>query len=180
MNTYIIFLRGINVGGNAKVSMDILKKALIAKEYSNVKTYINSGNLLVSTPQDKIPLIEDVREIIKTQFGISVELIVKTKSELDYILTQDPFDKGNETDNSKKIVAMLSKKIDPEKTQVFKEDSKIEENFYVNGDLLYIYYHNGAGQSKFTNNYIEKKLKVTSTARNWNTILKMAEMCKTI
>lgn len=173
-------MRGINVGGNAKVSMDILKQSLVAQKYSNVKTYINSGNLLVCTPQDKKTLRENIDEIIKKNFGLSVEMIVKTKAEIDHIINNDPFDKENETDNSKKVVMMLSEEIEPEKTAIFNTDSKIIEKFYVNGDLLYVYYHNGAGQSKFTINYVEKKLKVASTARNWNTMLKMAEMSDVI
>jgi uncharacterized protein (DUF1697 family) len=176
LNNYVIFLRGVNVGGNATLRMDLLKKLLLENNYLNVKTYINSGNLLVSTPQDKKTLADNVKEIIKTNFGLTIEMIIKTKAELNDIIAHNPYDKEKETDNSKRVVAMLSEKTGPEKTQIFKEDSKITENYYTNGDLIYIYYHDGAGRSKFTNNYIEKKLKVTSTARNWNTILKMNDL----
>lgn len=178
MNKFIIFLRGVNVGGNAPVKMDVLKSVLLENKYQNVKTYINSGNLVVTTLHDKRALVENVKEIIKTHFGISVEMIVKTKAEIEYIVSRDPFNKEKETDNPKKIVVMLSEMTNAEKTNVFIGDSNIVENYYIEGDLIYIYYHNGAGQSKFTNNYIEKKLKVISTARNWNTILKMEELSK--
>lgn len=180
MNNYIIFLRGVNVGGNAPVKMDILKNALLEKEYRHVKSYINSGNLVLCTAQDKQTLMTSVREIIQYKFSLTVRMIIKTKEELRSIIADDPFDKDKETDNSKKVVVMLSESIEPAKALIFKSEGKIVENYYADKDLLYIYYHQGAGTSKFTNNYIEKKLNVSSTARNWNTILKMAGMIETI
>jgi uncharacterized protein (DUF1697 family) len=175
LNKYAIFLRGVNVGGNATVKMDVLKSALTENKYRDVSTHINSGNLIVSSLNDKEMLNQNITEIITAYFGIIVEMIIKTKNELLDIIENDPFDPEKETENSKKAVVMLSEKVDNDKVLVFKESSKIEENFYFKDDLLYIYYHNGAGRSKFTNNFIGKKLKVTATARNWNTILKMAD-----
>ena len=75
---------------------------------------------------------------------------------------------------------MLSDKVNKSQTAQFRSDEKIVENYYHKDDLLYIYYHDGAGRSKFTTPYIDKKLKVTSTARNWNTMIKMSEMIKEI
>ena len=75
---------------------------------------------------------------------------------------------------------MLSVNVSEEQASQLKSDVRIVENYYHKDDLLYIYYHDGAGRSKFTTAYIDKKLKVTSTARNWNTILKMSEMIKEI
>jgi len=180
MKNYIIFLRGVNVGGHATIKMDNLKNALLEKQYHNVKSYINSGNLVLSTLQDKPILMESVSEIIQSKFNLTIGMIIKTKEELHSIIANDPFDKEKETDNAKKVVAMLSERIDPAKARIFKTEGKIVENYYINGDLLYIYYQLGAGTSKLTNNYIEKKLNVISTARNWNTILKMSEIAETM
>jgi uncharacterized protein (DUF1697 family) len=73
---------------------------------------------------------------------------------------------------------MLSGKMDKNKPSIFRDDKNVTENFYLNDDVLYIYYANGAGKSKFTTSYIEKKLGIIATARNWNTLEKMLELMK--
>jgi len=173
METYILFLRGVNVGGHAIISMTVLKAAMAENQLTETRTYINSGNVIVASEADKTALKEKVREIIQHHFGLSVEMIIKTKAELESIIHHNPFDPVGETDNSRKVVMMLSETIAEPKTDVIRADSRIIERFYLRGDLLFAYYPNGAGQSKFTANYVEKKLKVIATARNWNTLLKI-------
>ncbi len=173
---YCIFLRGVNVGGNATVSMDLLKKSLGENNFRDVRTYINSGNIIVSTTENKMSLSDNFNRIMKARFGFTAGLIIKTREELQSILDQDPFDKENETGFSQRMVVMLSEQADSEKFLLIKGDSTITENCYLLGDVLYIYYDHGAGRSKFTNNYIERKLKLTATSRNWNTMLKIAGM----
>jgi len=176
MEKYILFLRGVNVGGNAIISMTALKAAMAENQLAGASTYINSGNVIVASEADKTALKEKVREIIQHHFGLSVEMIVKTKVELENIISHNPFDPVGETDNSRKVVMMLSESVAEAKTDVIRADSRIIERFYLFGDLLYAYYPNGAGQSKFTTSYVEKKLNVIATGRNWNTLLKISAL----
>jgi uncharacterized protein (DUF1697 family) len=178
MEKYVVFLRGINVGGNKIVDMNDLKNVLVKNQFENVKTYINSGNIVFQSKNDKNKIKEIITKSIKSRFKISVEMIIKTQKELDEIIIKNPFNNDKENDNLKRMVVMLSDKIDKNKVLQFRNDEKIVENYYFSDDVLYIYYHNGAGRSKFTNIYVEKKLNVISTARNWNTILKMKEMLR--
>jgi uncharacterized protein (DUF1697 family) len=143
-----------------------------------VQTYINSGNILLRSKDDKQELKDNMNQLITTRFGLSVGMIIKTRPEMDEIVEKNPFDPVNEPDNAKRAVLMLSEKINDTRASTFISEVRPEENFYLSGDLLFIYYHQGGGKSKFTNNYIEKKLKVVSTARNWNTILKMRDMIR--
>lgn len=174
--TYIIFLRGVNVGGNAVIKMDALKSALGENNYKEVKTYINSGNLVIRTGEAREKLKEKIKRIIRARFGLPVEMIIKTEKELKDIIKKDPFDSEKEADNSKRMVVLLSGKIAGDGKSLLNADKKIEEHFYLKDDLLFIYYYNGMGRSKFTTNFIEKRLHVTATARNWNTMLKMVEL----
>lgn len=178
MNTYVVFLRGVNVGGNMILKMDLLKKALQANHYEDVQTYINSGNILLRSKDDRQELKDNMNQLISTRFGLSVGMIIKTRPEIEEIVEKNPFHPVNEPDNAKRAVLMLSEKINDARASAFIGEVKPEENFYLIGDLLYIYYHQGGGNSKFTNNYIEKKLKVLSTGRNWNTILKMKDLIR--
>ncbi len=176
MNIYAIFLRGVNVGGNSKINMNILKEALVKEKFTNVKTYLNSGNVILGAAASKDNVMKTVRQVIQSQFVMNISIIIKTPEELTHILESDPFNPQTETDHSKKMVVMLSGKTNTSKVLAFKEDKKIDENFYLKNDVLYIYYHNGAGRSKLTNGYIEKKLNIISTARNWNTMTKIREI----
>lgn len=178
MEKYVVFLRGINVGGNNLINMTDLKNALSKNQFENVRTYINSGNVVFHSNESKNKVKEIFAKTIKAKFSLMIDMIVKTQKELDKIISNNPFDAEKENDNSKRAVVMLSDKVDKEKAVLFRSDRRIAENYYHKDDLLYIYYHDGAGRSKFTNAYIEKKTNVISTARNWNTILKMDEMMR--
>lgn len=179
MNKYVAFLRGINVGGNNIISMNELKNALVKNKFGYVKTYINSGNIVFESALDKGKTKEQFKKIIVKYFKLKIDVTIKTQNELEEIITSNPFNSKKETDNAKRVVVMLSNKVDKELASQIKKDEKIVENYYHNDDLLFIYYHDGAGRSKFTTAYIDKKLKVSSTARNWNTILKMSDMMQT-
>lgn len=173
---YVVFLRGVNVGGYATVKMDVLKKAMTAHKFENVKTYINSGNIVFGSIKNKEDVYNEIKNIIAENFGITVELIVKTSEELQSILRNDPYNPKTEDDYSRRGVAMLSVNADVSKVATLKENKGITENYYIKGDVLYIYYDFGMGKSKFTNSFIEKKLGLISTVRNWNTMLKMEDM----
>ena len=180
MKKYVAFLRGINVGGNNIINMNDLKNALTKNKFKNVNTYINSGNIVLESNDDKKKLKELFEKTIVTHFKLKIDVTVKTQKELDEIILNNPFNSKKENDKSKRIVVMLSVNVSEDQASQLKSDVRIVENYYHKDDLLYIYYHDGAGRSKFTTAYIDKKLKVTSTARNWNTILKMNEMIKQI
>lgn len=175
MNKFAVFLRGVNVGGKNMIKMADLKHSIVKKGYNNVSSLLNSGNIIVESKSDKSDIYTDVKKIIKTDFNLDIELIVKNKKEISSILDNDPFGK-EEDDKSIRIVAMLSKEIDKTKLSTFHKFDFITEKFYPGSDILYIYYVNGIGNSKFTNSFIEKQLNTVSTSRNWNTLEKMTKL----
>lgn len=178
MNTYVVFLKGVNIGGHKKVKMDVLKKALATYRFDHVRTYINSGNIIFQSEENKEAIKERVNQIIEANFGIKAEMIIKSEAELLSIIDRNPFDIEKETEHNKRAVVMLSEKVEPDQMSIFQKEGKVDEKFYLIDDLLFIYYHNGFGKSKFTTSYIERKLHVTTTARSWNTMLKLTEMIR--
>jgi uncharacterized protein (DUF1697 family) len=180
MKKYVAFLRGINIAGHNIISMKDLRDALIKNKFENVKTYINSGNIVIESDHDKKKVKEIFEQIIESQFKLKIDTTLKTQKELAEIISNNPFNSKKEDNNSKRVVVMFSDKVSQDQALQLKSDERIVENYYHKDDVLYIYYHDGAGRSKFTTAYIDKKLKVTSTARNWNTMLKMNEMLKEI
>jgi uncharacterized protein (DUF1697 family) len=175
MNTYAVFLRGVNVGGNTIINMKELISILEKNKFYKVKSYINSGNITFQSDRNTQELNEIIKKLIQKNSGFPVDMIVKTEKELSEIINKCPY-KVDESDNSKRLVAMLSGTIAKSEESILLNDEKIKESFYIHKNLIYIYYHDGAGKSKFTNSYIEKKLGVISTSRNWNTLLKILEI----
>lgn len=175
MTKYVIFLRGVNVGGNSSIKMSELKSVLEDHGFENVTTYINSGNIILNSKDSPVKIKETFKNIIEKHFKLSIEMIIKSRLELENILASDPYN-SDEDDRSKRLVAMMSEKIDDKISLIMKDDKNVKETYYAKDDLLYIYYGNGVGRSKFSTSYIEKKLGVFSTARNWNTIAKMLEL----
>lgn len=175
MNSYVVFLRGVNVGGNATINMKELVSILENNRFYKVRSYINSGNIALQSDKSSQQLSGIIKKLILKHYNVSVEAIIKTKEELTGIISKSPF-KKDENDYSKRLVAMLSGSINKSKESILLNDANIREAYYIDNDVIYIYYKDGAGKSKFSNNYIENKLKVSSTSRNWNTLLKMREI----
>jgi uncharacterized protein (DUF1697 family) len=177
MTKYVIFLRAVNVGGTGIIKMSDLKSALEDHGFTEVKTFINSGNIIFMSTENKEATRIAIKDIIAKRFNLNIELIVKTQQELENILASDPYAPGEE-EKSRRLVAMMSGKIDDRLSSTLRDDKRVTENYYIKDDLLYIYYLNGAGKSKLSTSYIEKKLGLYSTSRNWNTLEKMLELMK--
>lgn len=173
---YAVFLRGVNVGGHAPINMEILKGILSPNHFTDVQSYINSGNLILSSSNNKDQVRLKITELIKTHFGQLVGMVIKTRTELNSILEYNPFDPQQETENKQKVVFFLSDTIDETDLSPITKKYNIEERYYHKDDVIWIYFHNGSGKTNFTTGFIEKKLKILATARNWNTVLKIFSM----
>jgi uncharacterized protein (DUF1697 family) len=173
MNSFIVFLRGVNIGGSATVKMDELKLVLLAAGFAEVKTWINSGNIALRWKDDRKSAELLLGELLEREFGMGIGFIIKTAGELEDMIAGDPFDPEGEGDNAKRLVAMLSEGAEGREDELAKPGEGIIESFRIRGDLVYIYYRDGVGKSRFSNSYIEKRLGLLSTSRNWNTLLKM-------
>lgn len=176
MTTYIALLRGVNVGGHKKVPMAILREILEKSGLINVKTYIQSGNVVFQTSEiNKIKLKEFIQKTIEHHFGFLVPIIVKTNEELQFVFDNCIFSEAKKT---KSYFILLNKA--PEVSLV-KEAEKIifeSEEFAIVNNCLYFYSSSGYGRTKFNMNTFEKKLKVKATSRNYKTIKKLLELSK--
>ena len=174
MTKYVVLLRGINVGGHKKVPMAELRELLTKSGFENVRTYIQSGNIILkSKDKSRRNLEKIIQKSIFDHFGFEVPLIVKTRAELNSIFEACPFSQEKK-ENSYFI--MLS---DIPKSDVLNEVSNItfkNEEFVIIKDCLYFYSSAGYGKSKFNMNSFEKKLNVRATARNYKTMVKLIAM----
>jgi uncharacterized protein (DUF1697 family) len=171
---YYAFLKGINVGGNTKVDMSDLIQTLRGKNGLDVKSYINSGNLILETEQDRTQITEMIAGALNTLYSVQRETILKTRVELEKIYSADPFT-GSAYEKAKSIICFANGRIDPGKALLLAAGKGIIEKYEYTDDVLYIYYENGIGRSKLTTEYIDTILNLKTTGRNVNTIEKLLE-----
>ena len=174
MQTYIALLRGINVSGQKKVPMAELREVLTKTGFSEVQTYIQSGNVVFkSSERDTNSLEERIKTAIKTHFGFDVPTLVKTHLDIEVILESCPF---SEDKKEKSYFTLLHSK--PE-VGIVNEVSKLiypNEEFTITNQCVYFYCATGYGRAKMNNNFFERKLKVSATTRNYKTMLKLLSL----
>ena len=174
MQTYIAFLRGINVSGVKKIKMADLRVMLEDLGFANVATYIQSGNVIFKSGQsNNQELAEKVKNGIQDTFGFDVPVLVKTKTDIINILEESPYKKAEDLEAKRIYYALLNTV--PEQENIDALDQKMYPNelFKITNNCVYLNCKNGAGNAKLTNNVIERKLKVQATSRNHRTMLKL-------
>ncbi len=168
-------LRGINVGGNAMIKMDALRQLVSELGYSDVSTYIQSGNVVLTSRKGTTATIgAGIEARIKKDLGMHVTVIVRTNAELAAIVRKNPFLPG--ADPATLYVIFLASP--PEAAALTRLDPKLvaPDEFRVIGREVYARYPNGYGRSKMTNTFFENRLRLRGTARNWKTVTKLLEL----
>jgi uncharacterized protein (DUF1697 family) len=181
MQTYIAILRGINVSGKNMIKMPELSALFEALGVKNVKTYIQSGNVIFQDKQkDTADFEKTLQQKIKERFGYNVPVMVKAKEYIEQVISDNPFVKNNDTDISKLHVTFLSEK--PEKTNLdkIKTEQYIPDEFKIIDEAIYLYCPTGYGNTKLNNNFFENKLKVTATTRNWKTVNELMNLASAL
>ena len=174
MHTYIAFLRGINVGGKNKISMSELRVALESEQLKSVRTYIQSGNVVFESNLDSCDEIStSINKIIQNTFGFNIPVLVKTKKQLELVLSLSPYDNEDQISTNKTYFILLFETPTKEFLEVFKKLTFPNEQFKITDDCVYLLCLNGYGKSKLNNNLVESKLKVVATARNYRTMQKI-------
>lgn len=177
MIRYIALLRGINVSGQKKVPMAELREALSALAFKNIHTYIQSGNVVFDTSEkDKATLEAKIFRAIKEQFGFEVPVLIKTNLEMKAIFTACPFIEEKKVSSYFTLLNEAPKKelIDSLNTIAFDD-----EEIVATRNVVYFFSEKGYGKARFNTNFIERKLKVPATTRNYKTMIKLLELSET-
>lgn len=173
---YAAFLRGINVGGKNKIKMETLREVFAdTLGFENVKTYINSGNVVFDAPgrQDQ-QIAAEIEKAIEKNFSLSIRVMVRTFNEIEEIIENNPFD--GQFENEKDLhVLFLDEKLPEEKRAALLANNSENEKFAVQNREIYCLLRAGFSDSLMGKDYIGKKLKVSATARNWRTVNKILE-----
>lgn len=177
MTTHLALLRGINVSGHNMIKMEALKTALEAIGFQNVRTYIQSGNVFVDTEEEspsKVGFM--IRQEIFKAFGHEVPVVVIGKEDLKACLQNNTFLNEKEVDGKKLYVAFVSTVLKKESINDLKPSQFKPDEVSIDQNRIYVKYAVGAGKTRFDQKYIEKKLNVIATMRNWNTVTQLLKI----
>jgi uncharacterized protein (DUF1697 family) len=173
MQIHIAILRGINVSGKNMIKMPELKTLFESLGFKNVKTYIQSGNVIFEAEAKK------PNEIVSEKFSLKVPVLVKAKSEVEEVLQNNPF-LQTDVDVSKLHVTFLS--VEPQQLNIDKinKDQYLPDEFVLHHTAIYLYCPNGYGNTKLNNSFFESKLKVMATTRNWKTVNELVRIANSL
>lgn len=172
---YAAFLRGINVGGRTSIKMQRLREVFAALGFENVKTYIQSGNVVFETREtDDRKLAAEIEAAIEREF-FKTPVMVRSFEEIKDAVAHNPF-AGEEFEDKLFHIVFLAEKLSDEKTAMLLANSRETEKFAVRNREVYCLLKNGVADSLLGKKYIDVKLKTPATARNWRTVNKILEL----
>jgi uncharacterized protein (DUF1697 family) len=181
MTIYIALLRGINVSGQKVIKMDALKGIFESMQYQNVKTYIQSGNVIFQADEDQYnQLVKEIEDKLLRELGYEVTVIIRTLGELKEIINQNPYHVSELKQDEKIYISFLSEKPTDEAVEVLQSFQNDIDDFRVQGREVYLLCRKGYGKTLFSNQFIEKKLGVNATTRNWNSVNKITAIGNSI
>ncbi len=179
--TFVALLRGINVGGNNKLPMKDLVAIFEHAGCADVRHYIQSGNVVFAAPADRGERVaKTVADAVERDHGFRAPVVLRTAAEFRAALGGNPFLEGPEVDANPKALHVVFLAERPSKDASSKLDPHRSppDRFVLRGREVYLHLPNGVARSKLTNAYFDATLRTTSTARNWATVQKLAEMAR--
>lgn len=181
MTTYICLLRGINVSGHKLIKMKELQQMFVSIGMSEVTTYIQSGNIVFKTNQGNIvQLTADIRNGILSTFGFDVYTLLIEAKELLRLFKANPFVTNTSFEIEKMLLTLLSEEPAKDKCDAFAVGNYGQDKYIIQDKALYLYCEDGYGKTKLSNNFIESKLKINATTRNWKTITELLKISKVL
>lgn len=177
MTRHIAFLRGINLGPKRRVSMEQLRKTLEEAGYEDVRTLLQSGNVVLTSTATPATLERDLANTLRDAFGFEIVVLVRTRDEIAGVVASDPF--GDEVgDPARYQVSFLSAEPDAARIEELERADVAPERVAVRGREVYAWHPDGIGRSELAKLIIDRRLGVGVTARNWRTVTKLLELAE--
>lgn len=175
MAARVVLLRGINVGPNKRIAMPALREALADAGFEDVRTYVQSGNVVLSSAASAEQLTAQCGRLIRDAFGFDVDVVVRTRKELAEVVDRDPL--GDIAADPKRYqVSFLSAEPRAEVVRKLKGLKAPSEEFAAIGKEFYAWHPEGVARSKLWNALAGQGLGVTATSRNWTTVTTLLAM----
>ena len=181
MGVFVALLRGINVSGKNIIKMAALRDALDTSDFHQLKTYLQSGNLVFQSKQtDELEIARTISSHIFISFGYDVKVKVLTKERFEQSFEKNPFLQVPDIELKQLYYIHTFGDIDSTVISEMKEDVHITEQLSEANQIIYVNYNKGYGKSKITHSFFERKLKIPVTARNNNTMKNLVQLANDI
>ena len=175
MTAYAAMLRGINVGGHAKLSMADLRATFVDMGFSDARTYIQSGNVLFSASDAAAKLGSVIEHGLEARFGLGIKVVLRTQGQLAEVVEHNPL-AGGRRDAARLHVTFLASKPSSSRLSSLAPDGFLPDEFRVVGREVFVHCPHGYGTTKINNAYFERSLGVAATTRTWRTVTTLASM----
>jgi len=171
--TYVCMLRAVNVGGTT-IKMERLRELFVGLGYSNVSTYIQSGNVLFTTPGRPADVGGTIEQRIAEELGISVNAVLRSGPQLAQVVSANPFIPLG-ADTAKLHVTFLAGTPQTGASTI-EVPNVAPDDFRIIGQEVYLHCPGGYGTTKLTNAFWERRLRIGATTRNWRTVTKLLDL----
>ena len=178
MTIYVALLRGINVGGKNSLPMQKLRDMLAALGCEDIKTYIQSGNAVFRSDDERALLSSKIEVAVDEKFGFAPTVLLLTIDDYHSILAANPFPDAVDDPKSLHVSFLAEACVDPDLNSLDALKSPTE-NYELAVNAFYLHAPDGIGRSKLAAK-VEKYLGVPATGRNWRTTTKLAELAASI
>jgi uncharacterized protein (DUF1697 family) len=175
MGTSVVLLRGINLGPTNRIAMPALREALTAAGFTDVRTYVQSGNIVLNSNVTGEALAEQIRGLIAEQFGLDIAVVTRTRDELAKVVERNPL-AGVVTNPKRYQVSFLSGELGDDAVRELEALAVVSERIVVIGREAYAWHPDGIARSKLAMKLGAKGLGVTATTRNWTTVTTLLSM----
>jgi uncharacterized protein (DUF1697 family) len=173
----IVLLRGINIGPRNRVAMPELRERLEEAGFDNVRTYVQSGNVVLSSTKKAAQVARDVEQLIAKAFGLDIAVVVRTRAEIAKVVQRNPL--GDVADDPKRYqVSFLDAKPSRAILRRLEATAVPPEQFVAVGREIYAWHPAGAARSRLWATLAGRDLGVNATARNWTTVTKLLALAE--
>ena len=170
-----MLLRGINIGPRNRIPMPALRELFTTAGFDDVRTYLQSGNVVLSSDADSERLAQECERRIAQAFGLSVDVLVRTRDELARVVRRNPL--GEVAVNPKRYqVTFLESELMPDVVDELAALAVAEEELIAVGREIYAWHPEGVARSKLATRLAGRGLGVKATARNWTTTTNLLAM----
>lgn len=177
---YVAFLRAINVAGHARVSMSAVRDAFAAAGCRNVQTYIQSGNVLFESPRAEVAaVLRKLQDLLRVLCGEEPQMFLRTLRQVAQVVDKAPFSDRDSVSGAKLYVAFLARR--PRRIPTFPVSSSkegLEAIAMTDREVFIVSRRKENGFFGFPNNFIEERLGIAATSRNWSTVTKIASLAR--
>lgn len=175
MGRFVVLLRGVNLAGRNRVSMPALREVLEDADFTDVATYVQSGNVVLTSRKAAKRVGTDVERRLAERFDLDLRVVVRTRAELAAVIDRDPFAKIA-TDPKRYQVTFLESPLAADVVRKLEAVATDSERVKHAGREVYAWHPDGVGRSKLAVLLAGKGLGAVATARNWKTVTRLLEL----